>query len=142
MKHRLLGKLHWVFLGTALLSGCDQLSERAGFPDPARIEAEGKAIGGTCRHAGRGLEDCYRLNESASKSAVYAGWKEMNEYMIKNNMQAVAPAIPPAALAQPKKKQADAEDENPEDAKTKKKDSHAADGESGQGSPDEAAKGH
>jgi hypothetical protein len=81
--------------GMLSLSGCDQISERAGFPDPTRIEAEGKAIGGACRHAGRGLEDCYRLNKEASKAAVFAGWKEMNEYMVKNNMQAVTPAIPP-----------------------------------------------
>ncbi len=83
-----------IILSSMLLTGCDQLSERAGFPDPAKIEAEGKAIGGACRHAGRGLEDCYRLNKEASKSAVYAGWKEMNEYMVKNNMQAVKPSIP------------------------------------------------
>jgi hypothetical protein len=86
-----------------MLPGCDQISERAGFPDPAKIEAEGKAIGGACRHAGRGLEDCFRLNKEASKSSVYAGWKEMNEYMVKNNMQSVEPTIPPEML-QPKKK--------------------------------------
>jgi hypothetical protein len=84
-----------LFAGMLSMSGCDQISERAGFPDPARLEAEGKAIGGACRHAGRGLEDCYRLNKLAEKAAVYAGWKEMNEYMVKNNMQAVEPVIPP-----------------------------------------------
>lgn len=84
-----------------LLAGCDQLKERAGFPDPARVEAEGKAIGGACRHAGRGLEDCYRLNVDASKPAIYAGWKEMSEYMAKNNIVAVEPAIPPEALMPP-----------------------------------------
>ncbi len=78
------------------LAGCDQLKERAGIPDQARIEAEGKAIGAACRHAGRGLEDCYALNDKASKAAVFAGWKEMNEYMIKNNMEAV-----PSAIGQP-----------------------------------------
>ncbi len=80
----------------APLAGCDQLKERAGIPDQARIEAEGKAIGAACRHAGRGLEDCYALNDKASKAAVFAGWKEMNEYMIKNNMDAV-----PSSVGQP-----------------------------------------
>ena len=80
-----------------LLAGCDQISERAGFPNPAKMEADGKAIGGACRHAGRGLEDCYRLNKAASKAAIYAGWKEMNEYMAKNNMQEVEPTISPLA---------------------------------------------
>ncbi len=98
-----------------LLAGCDQIKERAGFPDPVRVEAEGKAIGGACRHAGRGLEDCYRLNAEASKPAIYAGWKEMNEYMAKNNIVAVEPTIPPEALMPPepaprkKSKKVDAE---------------------------------
>lgn len=76
-----------------LLGGCDQIKDRLGLPDPARIDAEGNAIGGACRHAGRGLEDCYRLNEEARKAAIYAGWKEMNEYMMKNNMEAVPPQV-------------------------------------------------
>lgn len=79
-----------------LLTGCDRLYERAGLPDPAKVLAEGKAIGGACRHAGRGLEDCYTLNPTASKSAIYEGWKEMNEYMAKNGMQAIPPQIEPA----------------------------------------------
>ncbi len=88
-----------------LLAGCDQISERAGFPDPAKMEADGKAIGGACRHAGRGLEDCYRLNKAASKAAIYAGWKEMNEYMAKNNMQEVEPTISPLAQEAAKMKE-------------------------------------
>lgn len=79
-----------------LLSGCERLYERAGLPDPAKVLAEGKAIGGACRHAGRGLEDCYTLNPSASKSAIYEGWKEMNEYMAKNGLQPIPPQIEPA----------------------------------------------
>jgi len=96
------------------LAGCDQMKERAGFPDPARMEAEGRAIGGACRHAGRGLEDCYRLNDGAAKSAIYAGWKEMNEYMAKNHIEAVAPAMTAAPLTPseptPKHKKAAAEE--------------------------------
>jgi hypothetical protein len=97
------------------LAGCDQMKERAGFPDPARMEAEGKAIGGGCRNSGRGLEDCYRLNPDAGKAAIYAGWKEMNEYMAKNNMVAVEPSIPSESLAPPRKmkrKKADAEEDD------------------------------
>jgi hypothetical protein len=93
----------------ALLAGCDQLAERAGLPDPAKIEADGKAIGGACRNAGRGLEDCYRLNKESSKAAVFAGWKEMNEYMLKNNMQTIEPTIPPE-FGLPLKKKKKAED--------------------------------
>lgn len=75
------------------LPACDQIKERAGIPDPARIEAEGKAIGSACRHAGRGIEDCFRLNPDASKPAVFAGWKDMNEYMMQNNLEAMEPTI-------------------------------------------------
>lgn len=89
------------------LSACDALKDRLGIPDPAKIEAEGKAIGGACRHAGQGLEDCYFLNPKADKSAIFAGWKEMNEYMMKNNMQAVAPEFvgrKPVAVPAPEAK--------------------------------------
>ncbi len=108
-----------LFACALLLHGCDQVKERAGFTDPTKIEAEGKAIGGACRHAGRGLEDCYQLNKPASKSAVYSGWKEMNEYMLKNNMQAVAPTISPESLA-PKKKRKPAEENEGEETPEKK----------------------
>ncbi len=108
-----------LFACALLLFGCDQVKERAGFPDPTKMEAEGIAIGGACRHAGRGLEDCYQLNKLASKSAVFAGWKEMNEYMLKNNMQAVAPSILPEALAPKKTRKPEKEDENAETSEKK-----------------------
>lgn len=109
---------YWLFLAPLLLGGCDQLKERAGILDPLRVEAEGKAVGGACRHAGRGLEDCYRLNPDDSKPAIYAGWKEMTEYMAKNNIEAVTPTIPPESLLPPepppkkKTKKAQAEEGN------------------------------
>jgi len=114
MPRQYVWKLAWIILSATVLAGCDQISERAGFPDPAKLEAEGKAIGGACRHAGRGLEDCYRLNQKASKPAVYAGWKEMNEYMMKNNMQAVAPTISPESDTSPAPKKKDKADNTPE----------------------------
>ncbi len=82
-----MNRIAWICLFFPALVGCDRLAERAGMPDPAKIEAEGKALGAGCRDAGRGLENCFELHDRASKSAIYAGWKEMNEYMLKNNMQ-------------------------------------------------------
>jgi len=99
----------WLLLLPIWLVGCDQLSERAGFPNAAKLEADGKAIGGACRHAGRGLEDCFRLNKGASKAAIYAGWKEMNEYMAKNNMQTVEPNVTPFSMEADKKQQGEEE---------------------------------
>jgi hypothetical protein len=76
-------------------SGC----ERLGFPDPAQTaavkESEGKAVGAGCRHGGRSLEDCYTLNLQADKAAVFAGWKEMNDYMIANKLEDVPAKLPP-----------------------------------------------
>jgi hypothetical protein len=82
-----------------LLGGCDLF----GGEDPAKVaaakEADGKAVGGACRHSGRALEDCYVMNPKASKSAVYAGWRDMDAYMRENNIQAVVPDLvePPAS---------------------------------------------
>jgi len=69
-----------------LLAGCDIPGLG---PDPrvAQREADGKAIGSACRHALRGIEDCYTLNEKASKTAVFAGWKEMDQYMRENKIE-------------------------------------------------------
>ena len=60
-------------------------------PDPAiaRREAEAKAIGGGCRYSSRSIEDCYELNERASKSAIFEGWKEMDQYMRENKIEGV-----------------------------------------------------
>lgn len=72
-----------------LLTGCEQL----GIEDPAKIaeakEAEGRAIGGACRHSGRALEECYKLNGKALKAAIYAGWRDMDAYMRENNIAVV-----------------------------------------------------
>lgn len=64
-------------------------------PDPriAIREAEGKAIGGACRQALRGIEDCYALNEKSPKTAIYNGWKEMDEYMRENKIEGQRPLL-------------------------------------------------
>ena len=85
-----------VFAG-ALLAGCDMVTGAMGIELPEKVaavrEAEGKAVGGACRHAGRAIEDCYTMNKKAEKAAVFAGWRDMNDYMRENNMEAVAPEL-------------------------------------------------
>lgn len=80
-----------VLASLLFLTGCEQL----GFTDPAKLaaarEAEGKAIGGACRHSGRALEDCYALNPKAMKSAIFAGWRDMDGYMRENKIEVVQP---------------------------------------------------
>ncbi len=77
------------------LAGCDQLGIESPATTKARVDADGKAIGGACRHAGRAIEDCYTLNKKADRAAIFAGWREMNEYMTENKLEPVVPVIPP-----------------------------------------------
>jgi hypothetical protein len=87
-------------LSSLLLAGCDMLGIESATAIAARREAEGKAIGGACRNAGRAIEDCYALNRKADKAAMYAGWREMNDYMRDNKMDPVPPQIgPPVEVA-------------------------------------------
>lgn len=82
-----------------LLAGCDLLGIEGATAVAARREAEGKAIGGACRHAARSIEACYAANRKADKAAIFAGWREMNDYMRENKIEAM-PAPEPAALAE------------------------------------------
>jgi hypothetical protein len=82
-----------LLLSALLLSGCDLFGGESAEAIAARREADGKAIGGACRHAGRAIEDCYTLYRRADKSAVYAGWREMNDYMRENKLDPVAPQL-------------------------------------------------
>ena len=94
----------------ALLAGCDML----GLDSPEKLaaarEADGKAIGGACRHAGRAIEDCYALNRKADRAAVFAGWRDMNDYMRENKIE----SVPPQLTAQVSNASAKADDEKPE----------------------------
>lgn len=74
-----------VSLGLAL-AGCDQLNDQIN--KPAR---DAKATGAGCRLSGRSLEDCYKRNPRAARAEVYAGWKEMNDYMAKQKLTEMAP---------------------------------------------------
>lgn len=82
----------------ALLSGCEMLGMESSEKVAALKEGEGKAIGSACRHANRAIEDCYALNARAQKAAVFAGWREMDEYMRENKVDAVAPSLESAAV--------------------------------------------
>jgi hypothetical protein len=86
----------------ALLAGCEMLGIESAEKVAALKEGEGKAIGSACRHANRAIEDCYALNPRSQKAAVFAGWREMDEYMRENKLEAVAPTLDrPGAKAEP-----------------------------------------
>jgi hypothetical protein len=90
-----------IVLSPLWLAGCDQLGIESATAVASRNEATGKAVGAACRHAGRAIEDCYTLNKKADKGAVFAGWKEMNDYMRENKIDEVKPVIPVTKPAAP-----------------------------------------
>lgn len=96
-----------------LLSACDIPGLG---PDPRAVqrEAEAKAVGGACRHALRGLEDCFTLNPKAPKAAVFAGWKEMDAYMRENKLEGTPSVLGKAEpKAEPRRSRAsNADDDN------------------------------
>lgn len=100
-----------LLLSTAL-GGCDQLGIESASAVAAKREAEGKAIGAACRHAGRAIEDCYTLNRRADKGAMFAGWRDMNDYMLENKIEVVAPALPHPGAAPASVKAAPAADDD------------------------------
>jgi hypothetical protein len=88
-----------ISFGLTMLVGCDML----GIDSPEKVaatrDADGKAVGAACRQSARALEDCYALYKKADRAAVYAGWRDMNDYMRENKIDAVTPQIAPAAPA-------------------------------------------
>jgi type IV secretory pathway VirB10-like protein len=97
------------------LGGCDYV---ASFTKPKQTpeeaKAEGIALGAGCRQAGQSLEDCYQRNPDKLKAGIFAGWKDMHEYMAAKNIQTIVP--PPM----PEKTEADTakDKEAPKDDRT------------------------
>lgn len=106
-----------------LLTACDQIGQRLGLEDPQakeiKADAEGKAVGSACRQSGRAIEDCYSLYRWLPKASIFAGWREMNDYMQSNKLDVVEPKLPPAPGPEDKRKKAKAEAEaKPEEKKS------------------------
>lgn len=80
-----------LLVAALLVAGCDMLGIESTQAVAERRDADGRAVGGACRHAGRALEDCYALNRKADRAAVFAGWREMNDYMRENKIDTVSP---------------------------------------------------
>ena len=102
------------------LTGCDLLGIEPASVVAAKREAEAKAIGAGCRHSARSVEQCYNLNKRADKAAIFAGWKEMNEYMVENKIEAVPPPPEPAEPASTEVAAAEETDVAPKKAAGKK----------------------
>jgi len=109
------------------LSACDQINQKLGLEDlakkEARMESEGKAVGSACRQSGRAIEDCYSIYNWLPKSAIYGGWREMDAYMRENQLETIAPQLPPPEPPATGKKKKKAAAENAEPAEAEKTDS-------------------
>lgn len=75
-----------LLLSSGLMAGCEALGIETATQVAARKEAEARAIGSACRHAVRSIEDCFSSNPKAGKAAVFAGWKDMDQYMRENEI--------------------------------------------------------
>ncbi len=96
---RRVPRLTLALLACLWLGGCDLLGIESASAVAAKREAEGKAVGAGCRHALRSIEACFQENKRADKAAVFAGWREMEDYMRENKIEAV-PARPDPLTAQ------------------------------------------
>ena len=77
----------------SLLAGCEMLGIESPEKVAALRDADGKAVGGACRHAGRAIEDCFAIYKKADRAAVFAGWRDMNDYMRENQIEPVPPQL-------------------------------------------------
>ncbi len=97
-RHHHLAKLPLLLMLFAL-SACNQVQQMMGIEDnavkEARQEAEGKAVGGGCRHSGRAIEDCYAIYTWLPKAAIFGGWRDMDAYMRDNKIETIEPLLPP-----------------------------------------------
>lgn len=89
-----------------LLSGCNWVMNVSGLNKDAH-----KAIGASCRQTGRSLEECFKRNPEADRAQVFGGWKEMNEYMVKNNLHVMLPPVEPSPAEDNKSKKKDKAEE-------------------------------
>lgn len=89
----------FLLLAALSLTACDQIGQKLGLEDPAakeaRTESEAKAVGSGCRQSGRAIEDCYSIYGWLPKAGIYAGWREMDEYMRENKLETIEPQLPP-----------------------------------------------
>lgn len=84
-------KILMVAGAATMLSSCD-LSQIPGLDGRLSME-DSKAVGAACRHSGRALEDCFTLNPNTHQAGVFEGWRDMNDYMLANQIDVVKPEI-------------------------------------------------
>ncbi|BEV14530.1 hypothetical protein HBDW_13180 [Herbaspirillum sp. DW155] len=110
---RLLANLALISAVSFSLSACDYISSFSKPKQtPEEAKAEGIALGAGCRQAGQSLEDCYQRNPDALKAGIFAGWKDMHEYMAAKGIQTVTPPAPAADAPKDDAKAKDGKDKD------------------------------
>jgi len=108
------------------LGACEMVQQQMGIEDQAakaaRLDADGRAVGGACRQSGRAIEDCYSIYSWLPKAPIYEGWRDMDAYMRENKLETVEPQLPPIA-APGSRKRTPTPEETAAAAKAGKKDS-------------------
>ena len=125
-----LTALALALLVVAPLAGCDMLGIESPEKIAAARDADGKAIGGACRHAGRAIEDCYAIYRKSDRAAIFAGWRDMNDYMRENKIEPVRPQLTAQVTAPRASARSDSEAEStpaPSKAAARPKDAKPAD---------------
>ena len=72
------------------LTGCNWFNHVTGLS-----KEQDRATGAACRQTGRSLEECFRRNPDADKAQIYTGWREMHEYMTKQQLPTMMPPPDP-----------------------------------------------
>jgi hypothetical protein len=101
-RHRFLTRIACLLAMTCctLITACDKGDSNKDADRELSIkEGDARATGSACRQAGRALEDCYKLNPESDRASVFAGWRDMNDYMRENKMEEVKPLLDGAAGA-------------------------------------------
>ncbi|MCP1576776.1 hypothetical protein RB25_04595 [Herbaspirillum rubrisubalbicans] len=114
---RLWANLALICAVSLSLSACDYVSSFSKPKQtPEEAKAEGIALGAGCRQAGQSLEDCYQRNPDALKAGIFAGWKDMHEYMAAKGIQTVTPPAPAADATKDDGKGKDGKDKDAKDS--------------------------
>jgi hypothetical protein len=93
-------KIAGLILTACLLTACDKGdANKDAEHDQAVRDANARATGSACRQSARALEDCYKMNPDSDRGSIFAGWKDMNDYMRENKMDDVKPAVDTSAAA-------------------------------------------
>ena len=91
--------------------GREILREMMGEGFVAATEGLANSGGVGSRIAARAIEDCYAIYYWLPKASIFAGWREMNDYMLANKLEVVQPRYEPPGSPQEMRRRRQARDD-------------------------------